>query len=146
MSFGSNGNSYTVCTQPDVCVCIYTNVSPQCHLVTTVIHVQSVRSQTCVCVCVYIYTCSAQYRDAGVTKEMKRTGTAVNAACHLGTRSTCSSSLRQSVHRLRVRHLIWRWDFYSAENLKRSKVNAMLKYDSNCFRVINYIKRSNTAR
>ena len=28
-----------------------------------------------------IYTCSSQYRDDGRAKEMKKIGTAVNAAC-----------------------------------------------------------------
>ena len=42
----------TLRTAPDLCK----NVSLQCYLVATVIHIQSVRSQTCVCVCVCVYT------------------------------------------------------------------------------------------
>jgi len=42
--FGSNGNSYTVCTPSDM--------------------------RVCVCVCVY----SSQYRDAGGAKEVKKMG------------------------------------------------------------------------
>ena len=42
----------TLRTAPD----LHRNVSLQCYLVATVIHIQSVLSQICVCVCVYVYT------------------------------------------------------------------------------------------
>jgi len=66
----------TLRTAPDLCK----NVSLKCYLVATVIHVQSVRIQTCV----LIHTCSSEYRDAGRANEIKTIGTAVNAACHFG--------------------------------------------------------------
>jgi hypothetical protein len=37
---------------------------------------------------VYVSTCSLQYRDAGRAKEIKKIGTAVNAACQ-GNLSAC---------------------------------------------------------
>ena len=43
------------------------NVSLQCYLVATVIHIPSVRCQ----ICVYMYIYSSLYRDAGRTKEIK---------------------------------------------------------------------------
>jgi len=56
----------TLRTPPDLCK----NVSISVLFVTTVIHIQSLRSQ----ICVHIYTYSSQYRDAGRAKEIKKFG------------------------------------------------------------------------
>ena len=45
------------------------NVSLQCYLVATVIHIHSLCSQ--ICVLVYIYTYYSRYRDAGRAREIK---------------------------------------------------------------------------
>jgi len=64
--FGSNGNSYTVCTQSDMCICVYI-LYKYTHTRTQIF--------------------SSQCRDSGRARE-KKSGTAVKAACQ-GNVSTC---------------------------------------------------------
>jgi hypothetical protein len=56
------------------------NVSLQCYLVATVIHIQSVRSQICVCIHIHIHMFFTIWRRWS-GKRNKRIGTTVNAAC-----------------------------------------------------------------
>jgi hypothetical protein len=60
-------------TAPDLCK----NVSLQCYLVATVIHVQALRRQTCV----YVHILFIMQRQQSV-KRNKKNWTAVNNACH----------------------------------------------------------------
>ena len=59
-------------TAPDLCK----NVSLQCYLVATVIHIQALRRQTCV----YVHILFIIQRQQSV-KTNKKNGTAVNEAC-----------------------------------------------------------------
>ena len=83
----------TLRTAPDLCK----NVSLQCYLVATVLHIQSVCSQ----ICVYIHTYCSQYEDLVGQRNKRKLGQQWMQRVILSTRFTVWSALVQWMARLR---------------------------------------------